>query len=93
MNRLFLLIAGVASLGAYFVIRPVVADSYRRYRGRKTVICPDTAEIAELELNAGTASAISALGKRWVRVKWCSLWPRRKGCRQECVQEYWRDSK
>ena len=89
MNRLFLLIIGVVTLGSYFVIFPVVAATYRRYRGRKTIICPDTGEIAEVNLKAATASAASALGKNWVRVKWCSLWPRKKGCAQECVREYW----
>jgi len=89
MNRLFLLTAGVLTLGTYFVIAPVVADTYRRYRGRKTVICPDTGQIAEVNLKAVTAGAMSALGKNWVRVKWCSHWPRKKGCAQECVREYW----
>ena len=89
MNRMLLLITGVIALGSYFVIAPVVADTYRRYRGRKTVICPDTGQIAEVNLKAVTAGAMSALGKNWVRVKWCSLWPRRKGCAQECVREYW----
>jgi hypothetical protein len=90
MNRVSLLIIGVAALGTYFVIAPVMVDTYRRYRRRKTIICPDTGQISEVELKAGTACVISALGKEWVRVKWCSLWPRKKDCRQECVQEYWR---
>ena len=89
MNRLFLLTVGIITLGTYFVIAPVVADTYRRYRRRKTLICPETGQIAEVDLKAVTASVFSALGKHWVRVKWCSLWPRRKGCAQECVREYW----
>jgi hypothetical protein len=89
MNRLFFLTVGVIALGSYFVIAPVVAETYRRYRGRKTIICPDTGQIAEVNLKATTAAAASALGKNWVRVKWCSLWPRKKGCARECVREYW----
>jgi hypothetical protein len=89
MNRVLLLIAGVVTLGSYFVIAPVVVDTYRRYRGRKTIICPETGQIVEVNLRAATAGALSAVGKNWVRVKWCSLWPRRKGCAQECVREYW----
>jgi hypothetical protein len=88
MNRVFLLIAGVITLGMVYVIAPVVADTYRRYSGRKTIACPDTGQIAEVELKAGIASLMSALGKHWLRVKWCSLWPRKKGCAQECVKEY-----
>jgi hypothetical protein len=89
MNRLFTLIAGVVTLGLYFVIGPVVTDTYRRYRKRKTVICCDEGQIAEVELKALQAELLSALGKRWVRVKRCSLWPRKKGCAQECVEEDW----
>jgi hypothetical protein len=89
MNRLFLLIAGVVVLGLLYVIAPIVADTYRRYRDRRTIICPDTGQIAEVEIKAGYASFMSALGKHWVRVKWCSLWPRKKGCAEECVKENW----
>ena len=89
MNRLFLLIAGVSALGLYFVITPMVAGNYRRYRGRKTVICPQTGQIAEMELKAGRAGLLSIFGKTPARVKWCSQWPRKKGCSEECVKEYW----
>jgi len=86
MNRVLLLIAGVVILGSMYVVAPVVTDTYRRYRGRKTVICPETGQIAEVELKAKQASFLSALGKDWVRVSWCSLWPRKKGCAEECVK-------
>ena len=89
MDRLFLLIAGLVALGLYFVIAPVVTNTYRRYRNRKTIICPDTGQIVEVDLKAVRASLMSTLGKHSVRVKWCSLWPRKKGCAQECVKEDW----
>jgi predicted transporter len=89
MNRLLTLMAGVVTLGLYFVIAPVVTDTYRRFRKRKTLICPDTGQIAEVELKAVQAGIMSALGKHWVRVKWCSLWPRKKDCAQECIKEDW----
>ena len=89
MDRLFLLIAGLVALALYFVIAPVVTNTYRRYRNRKTIICPDTGQIVEVDLKAVRASLMSTLGKHSVRVKWCSLWPRKKGCAQECVKEDW----
>jgi hypothetical protein len=89
MDRLFLLIGGLVALGIYFVIAPVVTNTYRRYRDRKTIICPDTGQIVEVELKAVRASLMSTLGKHSVRVKCCSLWPRKKGCAQECVKEDW----
>ena len=89
MDRLFLLIAGIVALGLCFVIAPVVTNTYRRYRKRKTIICPDSGQIVEVDLKAVRASLMSTLGKHSVRVKWCSLWPRKKGCAQECVKEDW----
>ena len=89
MNRLFALIAGVVTLGLYFVIAPVFVDTYRRYRNRKTIICPDTGEIVEVEIKALTAGLMALLGNQRARVKWCSQWPRKKGCAEGCVKEHW----
>jgi hypothetical protein len=89
MNRVFLLIAGVATLGLYFIVGPTVVSTFRRYRGRRTIICPETDQIAEMEIKAGHAGVMAALGKHVLRVKWCSLWPRRKGCAEECLQDDW----
>ena len=89
MNRILLLIAGAITLGLYFVIRPAAVSTFRRYRGRRTIICPETDQIAEMEMKAGRAGIMAALGKYNLRVKWCSLWPRRKGCAEECVKEDW----
>jgi len=89
MNRIYLLIAGAVALGVYFVVAPGALSVYRRYRGRRTIICPETDQIAEMEIKAGRAGIMAALGKPRLRVKWCSLWPRRKGCAEECLQEDW----
>ena len=87
MNRVFILIAGIIFLGSVYVIAPVVSDTYRRQRKRRTVVCPETGQIAEVELKAVQASLMAMLGKNRAPVKWCSLWPRRKGCAEECVEE------
>jgi hypothetical protein len=92
MNRLFLLIAGVVMLGLYFVVGPAVLNTYRRYRGRRTIICPETDQIAEMEIKAGRAGVMAAFGKRDLRVKWCSLWPRRNGCAEECIKDDWQSA-
>ena len=89
MIGVLLLVAGVVVLGLYFVVAPVVLSTYRRYRGRRTIICPETDQIVEMELKAGRAGIMAALGKPELRVKWCSLWPRRKGCAEECVTDDW----
>lgn len=89
MTAVFFLIAGVIVLGLYFVIVPAVRATYRRHCGRRTIICPETDQIVERELKAGRASVMALFGKNDLRVKWCSLWPRRKGCAEECVKEDW----
>lgn len=86
MNRAFWLLLGVTIVGTTYAVAPVVTDTYRRYRGRKTVVCPGTGDIAEIDLHAKRASLLSALGKEWVRVRGCSLWPRRKGCAEDCLK-------
>ena len=89
MNRLYLLIAGVSALGLYFVITPMVVGSYRRYRDHRTVICPETGRIAEVDLKAGRAGLLSIFGESRARVKRCSQWPRKQGCAEECVTANW----
>ena len=89
MLAVFLLIAGIIALGLYYMVAPVMLSAYRRYRGRRTIICPETDQIVEMQLKAGRASVMTAFGKQDLRVKWCSLWPGRKSCAQECVKEDW----
>ncbi|HEX6768889.1 MAG TPA: hypothetical protein VF208_06015, partial [Candidatus Binatia bacterium] len=79
MNMLgvFLLIAGITVLGLSYMVAPIIRSTYRRYRGRRTIICPETDQIVEMKLKAGRAGVMAALGKQELRVKWCSLWPGR----------------
>ena len=86
MNRIYLLIAGAVTLGVYFLVAPAALSVYRRYRGRRTIICPETDQIAEIDIKAGRAGVTAALGRPSLHVKWCSLWPRRTGCAEECVK-------
>ena len=89
MLRVFLLIAGVIALGLYFMVAPAVVSTYRRHRGRRTIVCPETDQIVDIEFKAGRAGVMAALGKPELRVKWCSLWPRRKGCTEQCAKSDW----
>ncbi len=82
-------ISAILAAGILFVLAPVAVDTYRRYRNRKVVICPENKNFAEVELKAGRAGLMSALGKSKLAVKWCSRWPYKKGCAEECVKENW----
>ena len=84
-----LLIAGIVTFGLVFVVFPVANDAYRRYRYRKVITCPGAHHLAEVSLNAGVAALGAGLGQPRLRVKTCSLWPKRKGCDEKCVGENW----
>lgn len=84
-----LLIAGIFAMGLGFVFAPVFIDAYRRYRYRKIIICPETHGIADVDLKAGLGALGAAVGRPVIRVKGCSLWPKKKGCDEKCVMENW----
>lgn len=84
-----LLIAGIVAFGLIFVVAPVVIDAYRQYRYRKVITCPQTHGLAEVSLDASQAALGAAVGRPVLRVRKCSLWPKRKGCDEKCVGENW----
>jgi hypothetical protein len=87
MNSPFTLILAIAALGLLYVVVPVVAGAYRRFRGKKLPTCPATHAIAAVELDARHAALTAALGAADLRVKTCSRWPEHRKCGQECVRE------
>lgn len=84
-----LLIAGIVAIGLVFVMIPVFIDAYRRYRYRKVITCPQTHSLAEVNIKAGLGALGAAVGRPVMRVNNCSLWPKRKGCDENCVAENW----
>jgi hypothetical protein len=84
------LIAALVATGLVLVIIPVGLDAYRRFRHRKVIVCPGTHQMAEVMTTAWDAALMTALAIKPIpRVKWCSLWPKRKGCNENCVKENW----
>jgi hypothetical protein len=84
-----MLIAGIVAFGLLFVLAPIAIDVYRQYRHRKVITCPESNGLAEVNLNAGFAALGAAIGRPVIRVKSCSLWPKKKGCDEKCVMENW----
>lgn len=87
MQAPLMLIAAVVALGVIFVLLPLVAHTYQRFRNRKVITCPEEHGLAEIELDARRASLMAAFRKPLLRVKNCTLWPKKKGCAEECVKE------
>lgn len=85
MNAPWVVIAAIVGVGAWYALLPVVADTFRRFRTKKSLRCPVTGGEAEVGVDAGRAALTSAFGRALLRVKNCSLWPERKGCAQDCL--------
>lgn len=64
-----------------------VLPSYRAYRGRRVVTCPETGRATGLHVDAARAARSAWKGPLDLRVKSCARWPERAGCGQECLSQ------
>ncbi|HSD50703.1 MAG TPA: hypothetical protein VLG48_04790 [Candidatus Methylomirabilis sp.] len=85
MSYPWIVILAVGALGLLYVLMPLMADTFRRFRGPRMLTCPDTGGKAEVGIDASRAALTSAFGQPTLRVKSCSLWPEKEQCRQECL--------
>ena len=81
--------SAIIAAAILLVLAPVGFETYRSYRNRKVIICPENHKLAEVELDARRAGLMSALGKSKLAVKWCSRWSQKRGCAEDCVKENW----
>jgi len=86
MNGPLILIATIIAFGLLFVVLPVAYDAYSKYRHKRTVTCPEEHVPAEVSIDAPRAALGAALATSMLRIKRCSLWPKRAGCDQRCVK-------
>jgi hypothetical protein len=86
MDGPIVLIAVIIAFGLFFVALPVAYDAYARYRHKTIVTCPEEQGPAEVSFDAPRAALGAALATSMLRIKGCSLWPRRAGCNQRCVK-------
>ena len=82
-----LIFAGVAAIGLLYVVLPIVADVFGRYRERKVVRCPETGLVVDVQIDARHAAATAVPGPPELRVRECTLWPERAGCGEHCTAE------
>lgn len=76
-------LGAITAVAGLYVVVPVVADAYRRFRAPRTVTCPDNHEPAEVGVDALNAAANAALGRRDLRLLRCSRWA---GAKQDCTR-------
>lgn len=62
-----------------------VLPAWRGYRGKRSVTCPDTRELAAVEVDAARVAVTAWGGPPDVRLKDCSRWPEKADCGQECL--------
>jgi hypothetical protein len=82
-------ISAVLATGIILVLAPVAFATYRQYRNRKVIICPDNQNFAEVDVKAGRAGLLAAFGRSKLTVKWCSRWPQKRGCAEGCLKDNW----
>jgi hypothetical protein len=86
MDTPLITVAAIFTLAVVVVFLPVVTYTFQRYRKKMRVRCPGTGGRAWVDINAFRAALSSALGKPRLRIKNCSLWPKRKNCDRGCVK-------
>jgi hypothetical protein len=85
MSAPFITLLAIAGLAVGYVLLPIVADTYSRYRRRRALRCPETGLVADVQVDARHAAATAIPGPPELRVQDCSLWPDRRGCEQSCL--------
>jgi hypothetical protein len=86
MEHPWLILAGILAIALTYVLIPVAADAYARYRGVRTLRCPLAGVGVEVALDAGHAARTAAFGRPALRINRCTLWPRRTWCAQACLR-------
>jgi len=85
MSAPWIVITSVIAVALLYILLPLVADTFFRFRGKKLLRCPVTGERAVVDVDARRAAITSAFGRVLLKARSCSLWPERKGCAQDCV--------
>jgi len=83
--QLALGVAVLVGLGVLVVFSRRLAHAFLAYRGTRVVVCPESREMAAVQVDAGHA-ALSAFRRRpQLHLELCTRWPERAGCGQECL--------
>jgi hypothetical protein len=85
MSHPWIVLVAVLAVGLLYVLMPLVADTFRRFRSPRMLSCPETGGTAEVGIDAPRAALTSAFGRPLLRVKSCSRWPERERCKQDCL--------
>lgn len=79
---LIVIMATALCFGVYRIVK-----AYSRFRGPRTIICPETKRSAVVELDAAHAALTATAGFTDLRLENCSRWPMKAQCGQECLTQ------
>ena len=82
-----LLAIAIVTVGFLYAILPVAGFAYRRYKGRRTVACPESGRPAMIALDATRAALTATVGPPQLRIIDCSRWPERESCGRQCLRQ------
>lgn len=85
MTSIALLLVVVVAAATVYLAVPYLLRAYLRYRGTRTVTCPETHLNAVVEIDAKHAAITSVVAKTELRLADCSRWPSNQNCGQECL--------
>jgi hypothetical protein len=81
-----LIVVILLAAALWFGIRWLVRSS-SKFRGSRTVTCPETQRPAVVEVDWLHASLTSTVGPPDIRLESCSRWPIKEECGQECLTD------
>lgn len=87
MNTALSLLIAIASVAALWFGFRWLVRSFSKYRGPRTVTCPETGKPAVVKVDALHASLTSTVRQTDIRLADCSRWPGKKECGQECLTD------
>ena len=79
------LIVMLLTLATIYYVTPLAVTTFRRYRGKRVVNCPETRNPCTIEVDALRAAFTTVISNPELRMKSCSRWPDRENCGQECM--------
>jgi hypothetical protein len=85
--NLVVMIVGAIVLLGLVVLGRVFGRAYLRYRGDRVITCPENRRPAGVVVDAGHVLLTALEGKPDLRLKFCSRWPERQDCGQECLRQ------
>jgi hypothetical protein len=80
-------VLSLALVAALSVVSWTGIKTYRRFRGKMLVTCPETHGPAGVSVDARRAALTDLTGEPVLRLTACTRWPEREGCDQACLAQ------